>query len=1231
MKTLSYYLLTALFILGLSWSSTAQTFTPGNVTVFVASASANNTTASILEFNPNTANQAATNTYVIDGTGANAMRFSGSASSTGYLANSNDGTLLSFNGANNTNTSSNVNTLNPRAVGTLSASYTFNLATTYTGTSGNQTRCATSLDNVNWYIADQGGLFTNGANAASPVANLRGIKSFGGIVYSGLQSGTVTNIQVGTVSAITGGSITGLPGLTNNSSFQDFYLVSSGLNGSAFDILYVVSATSNTVGSIAKYSLVAGTWVSNGSYTTNFGGFGLSAKFTGSSAQLFVSSGQGALANNRLIKLTDASGYNTTINITTANNVDLYIATGNTLIKGVAFAPLAPPTPVVSLAVSSNTASETDETIITVSANTSSAVSGDQTIDIAVSGTGITLTDYSLSSASITILSGQTSSTVTFTILDDMDIEGQETATLEISNPSSGMNLGSPATQEIVISDDDFDNFPPSIAIGASTSNFIDGGLSGLTSPYYVSGVIGDITDPASTLGIDFMISDTETVVGSLIVTAQSSNTSVVPNLNIVIIGAGAIRTVQITPTGVGNTTITVSVFDGTQSSSFVIGYSASSGSPVIDVANTRWHTGISDASSAISIDNNYYVAADDELNHLNVYDRANSGLPLASFNYSSFLALPQPGNPEVDLEASATSPVSIDVVYWSGSMSNGKSPFDDKPNRDRLFATQITGTGSATSFLFSGYVNISPSLLTWGDANGYNFTASAQAGVDSKALDGFAMEGMVFGPDNTTLYVGFRAPLVPTANRTNAVIAPILNFETWFNNGSPSGDPVYGAPIELNLNNRGIRDIQRLSNGTYIIIAGSPSESSASDLYKWSGHASDAPILVPSAASGLINMEGLVQVNNGMNPDLTKIQVVSDGGTVVLYADGIEAKDQGELNLRKFRSDILVNLDLDICTDFTASIEAQGPTTFCDGGSVELTAISSSPADSYDWTTGATTSTISVSTSGMFTVTVSNLAGCSAIASQEVVVTAPLTWYLDADNDGYNDGSTVACENPGTGYNLTSILSGDCDDMNENTNPGVAEIGCNNIDDDCDGIVDEGKVEGCIDPMACNYNLLANCDDFSCEYVSCIDSDNDGLSDAAEIILGTDPNNADTDNDGADDGIEVNVFTSNPLVQDTDGDGLTDGSEINFTLTSPVASDSDNDGCDDLSEVTGACDVVGCTYTDAVNFDPLATSDNGTCQLTPANTCPGDLDSSGSVNSTDLLIFLTTYGTVCP
>ncbi len=447
----------------------AQSFTAGNLAVFVASASANNTTGAIVEFTT-------TGTGVVihaipDGASVgNGLRFSGSATSTAYLANSNDGSLLAFNGANSNNTASNVNTLNPRGVGTFNNPGTYFLPTTYTGTSGNQTRCATSIDNANWFIADQGGLYTNGTSAASPTGNLRGIKSFGGIVYVGQQS--TTAIQVATVSAPGAGTITGLPGLSFNNAFQDFYLISSGSNGSSFDILYIISNTSATAGTITKFSLVAGNWTANGSYTTTFGGFGIAAKKNGAGADIFVSTGAGATTANSVIKLNDAAGYNVAVDITTASNVTLYTTGAGTIIKGVAYAPVVPPvTPIVNLSVSSNTGSEASASVITVTATASSAVTGDQTVNLAVTGTNITAGDYTLSNTTITILNGATAGTVTFTVVDDAEVESTETAVLTISSPSPGISLGTTLAQNIDITDNEIPNPTVNLSVSSNTGD----------------------------------------------------------------------------------------------------------------------------------------------------------------------------------------------------------------------------------------------------------------------------------------------------------------------------------------------------------------------------------------------------------------------------------------------------------------------------------------------------------------------------------------------------------------------------------------------------------------------------------------------------------------------------------------------------------------------------------------------------------------------------------------
>ncbi|MBK9451982.1 MAG: PKD domain-containing protein [Bacteroidetes bacterium] len=72
-----------------------------------------------------------------------------------------------------------------------------------------------------------------------------------------------------------------------------------------------------------------------------------------------------------------------------------------------------------------------------------------------------------------------------------------------------------------------------------------------------------------------------------------------------------------------------------------------------------------------------------------------------------------------------------------------------------------------------------------------------------------------------------------------------------------------------------------------------------------------------------------------------------------------------------------------------TPTITPSGPTTFCAGGSVTLT---STAGTSYLWSPGgATTQAISATTSGSYTVQVTNGAGCTATSAPTVVTVNPL------------------------------------------------------------------------------------------------------------------------------------------------------------------------------------------------------------------------------------------------
>ena len=64
-----------------------------------------------------------------------------------------------------------------------------------------------------------------------------------------------------------------------------------------------------------------------------------------------------------------------------------------------------------------------------------------------------------------------------------------------------------------------------------------------------------------------------------------------------------------------------------------------------------------------------------------------------------------------------------------------------------------------------------------------------------------------------------------------------------------------------------------------------------------------------------------------------------------------------------------------------------------------------------------------------------------------------PSLYYNDTDGDGFGAGDALNTCNPPAGYVLNNT---DCNDANANQNEGVSEI-CNNQDDNCNSLVDEG------------------------------------------------------------------------------------------------------------------------------------------------------------------------------
>lgn len=456
-------------------------------------------------------------------------------------------------------------------------------------------------------------------------------------------------------------------------------------------------------------------------------------------------------------------------------------------------------------------------------------------------------------------------------------------------------------------------NVSPDFPLGSELTPGVLNDTAPLVSPMGpISGDVGDPTNPVMLFSVD----DAETGAAGLTIMATSSKPAVVPSENLIITaGPGGSRTLTIHPVGIGYSTITVAVSDGTTTRRTKFRYAASAvGGP-----STRFHTAASDASTAFSLDAQWMIVGDDEDQGLRIYNRLRSGNPLAWFDFTSYLNLHdlEDGSPrEVDLEASTRLG---NRIFWMGAHSHGALAAV-KTNRSRIFATDLTGTGSSATLSFVGrYEWLKVDLINWDSTNGhgkgsnyFGLAASAEPGVDAKAPDGsgFNIEGLSMAPGSSSVaYVGFRAPLVPPGVRAKALIVPVQNFATLAIGNGPPGSARFGAPIELNLGRRGIRSIECTPAGC-LIIAGPPGK--ASDvapydfkLFTWTGNAADRPEQRAASLTGL-NPESIVELPLAPWTPASQVQLLSDNGTTVFYGDGVEAKHLDERAFRKFRSDWL-------------------------------------------------------------------------------------------------------------------------------------------------------------------------------------------------------------------------------------------------------------------------------------------------------------------------------------
>jgi len=202
----------------------------------------------------------------------------------------------------------------------------------------------------------------------------------------------------------------------------------------------------------------------------------------------------------------------------------------------------------------------------------------------------------------------------------------------------------------------------------------------------------------------------------------------------------------------------------------------------------------------------------------------------------------------------------------------------------------------------------------------------------------------------------------------------------------------------------------------------------------------------------------------------------------------------------------------------------------------------------------------------------------CDGLIDNGVVFS---TWYADADGDTYGNAavSQSACSQP-VGYVLDNT---DCNDANAAVNPGATEV-CNLIDDDCDGLTDEGvtltfyadadgdtygdatmSVQACSAPVGYVSNST-DCNDANAAV-------NPGATEVCNLI-----------NDDCDGLVDEGVQSS--FYADVDGDTYGNPASSVMACSAPVGYVTDASDCDDnnISVNPGAAEICGNLIDDNCN-----------------------------------------------
>ena len=236
---------------------------------------------------------------------------------------------------------------------------------------------------------------------------------------------------------------------------------------------------------------------------------------------------------------------------------------------------------------------------------------------------------------------------------------------------------------------------------------------------------------------------------------------------------------------------------------------------------STNHYRGRSNVSGATALDVDRFIVADDEDNQLSIFDKSQPKALNPSITlFRVFNGEIEDGkHKEIDLEGAARIG---DVYFWIGSHSTS-SKGNTRITRHNLFAIHISETKPGkykAERCGAVYNHLITDLKR--DIRFITYSFDRAENIAPKAIGGLSIEGLAATPEQGLL-IGFRNPLIGGIKKDDklidgkALLINLLNPLAVLQGQAAE----FSQPIELNLDGLGIRDIARVKDHKYLIVAG--------------------------------------------------------------------------------------------------------------------------------------------------------------------------------------------------------------------------------------------------------------------------------------------------------------------------------------------------------------------------------------------------------------------------